>query len=101
MVVGLNLNDLLDYPAWERQKWLRNLLMLTPCAAGPDVKHHIKIAAVKTWVNRPGGSPAEKIQRGFARSSDSSYFLVFRFAQYAFIRAMWALFRAADQTTFL
>jgi hypothetical protein len=36
----------------------------TVWAAQPEVEHNAKIAAFKTWVNRPGGSPAEKIQRG-------------------------------------
>jgi hypothetical protein len=40
---------------------------ITVCAAQPEVEHHVKIAAFKTWVNRPGGSPAEKIQRGRIR----------------------------------
>jgi hypothetical protein len=40
---------------------------ITVCAAQPEVEHHVKIAAFKTWVNRPGRSPAEKIQRGRIR----------------------------------
>jgi hypothetical protein len=40
---------------------------VTVCAAQPEVEHHVKVAAFQTWVNRPGGSPAEKIQRGRIR----------------------------------
>lgn len=36
---------------------------ITVCAAQPDVEHHVKIAAFKSWVNRPGGTPADKMAR--------------------------------------
>jgi hypothetical protein len=45
----------------------KGITTITVCAAQPEVEHQIKIAAFKTWVNRPGGSPAEKIQRGRIR----------------------------------
>jgi len=40
---------------------------LTVYGAHPEVEHHVKSAAFETWVNRPGGSFAEEIQRGRIR----------------------------------
>jgi hypothetical protein len=57
--------------AIKSSKWAgeipEGITTITVCAAQPEVEHHVKIAAFKTWVNRPGGSPAEKIQRGRIR----------------------------------
>jgi len=36
---------------------------VTVCAAQPEVEHHVKVAAFKSWVNKPGGTPADKIAR--------------------------------------
>lgn len=36
---------------------------VTVSAAQPEVEHQVKIAAFKSWVNRPGGSPADKMAR--------------------------------------
>jgi hypothetical protein len=36
---------------------------VTVCAAHPEVEHHVKVSAFKAWLNRNGGSPADKIAR--------------------------------------
>jgi hypothetical protein len=36
---------------------------ITVCAAQPEVEHHVKIAAFKNWINRGGGTPADKMAR--------------------------------------
>jgi hypothetical protein len=36
---------------------------VTVCAAQPEVEHHVRIAAFKSWMNRPGGSPSDKMAR--------------------------------------
>jgi hypothetical protein len=36
---------------------------ITVCAAQPEVEHRVRVSAFKSWVNQPGGTPADKMAR--------------------------------------